>query len=307
MEKLAFIFPGQGSQYVGMCKDFYEDSSEVRQIFDIADRAGRVCLEDICFEENDLLGQTEYTQIAMLTCELAILSQVEKAGYKAGMCAGLSLGEYAALKACRALDYEELFTLIRKRGIYMQNAYPVGGAMTAVLGLDEKEVEQCCDQISGQVSVANYNCPGQIVITGKDTAVKAAAEACMEKGAKKCIPLRVSGPFHSELLKDAADRLTEDLKEIKFDKPLIPYICNCEAREVTDENEIAGLLGRQLTASVRWQQSMEYMLSKGIHTFIEMGPGRTLAGFARRIDPEAKVISIQSLKDLECLKEELPL
>ncbi len=305
MSKIAFIFPGQGSQYVGMGKDFYDSYEEVRELFRLANEVTGLNLEEICFTENEKLNRTEYTQIAMLLVEMSILKVVRKLGVTADMSAGLSLGEYGALAAADVLSDRDLLDLIRKRGIYMQNAYPTGGGMCAILGLDTELVEKACEETDGYVRIANYNCPGQLIITGEKAPVTNAAKKCSELGAKKTVELNVSGPFHSSLLKDAADKLAEELKNVSINNPGIPYVCNVDATEVTNNESIAKLLSDQVISPVKWEQSFRFMLDKGIDTFIEMGPGKTLAGFAKRIDRAAKVISIQTVEDLEKLSEVL--
>lgn len=305
MSKIAFIFPGQGSQYVGMGKDFYDSYEEVRELFRLANEVTGLNLEEICFTENEKLNRTEYTQIAMLLVEMSILKVVRKLGVTADMSAGLSLGEYGALAAADVLSDRDLLDLIRKRGIYMQNAYPTGGGMCAILGLETELVEKACEETDGYVRIANYNCPGQLIITGEKAPVTNAAKKCSELGAKKTVELNVSGPFHSSLLKDAADKLAEELKNVSINNPGIPYVCNVDATEVTNNESIAKLLSDQVISPVKWEQSFRFMLDKGIDTFIEMGPGKTLAGFAKRIDRAAKVISIQTVEDLEKLSEVL--
>ena len=305
MSKIAFIFPGQGSQYVGMGKDFYDSYEEVRELFRLANEVTGLNLEEICFTENEKLNRTEYTQIAMLLVEMSILKVVRRLGVTADMSAGLSLGEYGALAAADVLSDRDLLDLIRKRGIYMQNAYPTGGGMCAILGLDTELVEKACEETDGYVRIANYNCPGQLIITGEKAPVTNSAKKCSELGAKKTVELNVSGPFHSSLLKDAADKLAEELKNVSINNPGIPYVCNVDATEVTNNENIAKLLSDQVIIPVKWEQSFRFMLDKGIDTFIEMGPGKTLSGFAKRIDRAAKVISIQTVEDLEKLSEVL--
>lgn len=305
MSKIAFIFPGQGSQYVGMGKDFYDSYEEVRELFRLANEVTGLNLEEICFTENEKLNRTEYTQIAMLLVEMSILKVVRRLGVTADMSAGLSLGEYGALAAADVLSDRDLLDLIRKRGIYMQNAYPTGGGMCAILGLETELVEKACEETDGYVRIANYNCPGQLIITGEKAPVTNAAKKCSELGAKKTVELNVSGPFHSSLLKDAADKLAEELKNVSINNPGIPYVCNVDATEVTNNENIAKLLSDQVISPVKWEQSFRFMLDKGIDTFIEMGPGKTLSGFAKRIDRAAKVISIQTVEDLEKLSEVL--
>ena len=299
MEKTAFIFPGQGAQYVGMGKDFYDTYEEARAVYKLAGEATGIDMEELCFTENDRLNITEYTQIAMLATEVALLKVLESKGKKADVAAGLSLGEYGALAAADVMELKDLFHLIRKRGIYMQEAYPTGGAMTAVLGMDSDKILEICNQTEGIVTIANYNCPGQIVITGEEEAVANASKALSEAGAKRCVPLKVSGPFHSALLKDAGRKLREELDKVEVKTPKIPYVCNVDASYVTDESQIRDLLEKQVSSSVCWQQSVEKMIADGVDTFVEIGPGKTLSGFMRKINKDVKCVNMDKLADLD--------
>lgn len=306
MAKTAFIFPGQGAQYVGMAKDFYDRMDECRRIIDEADGLMDFDLKKILFEENDLINKTEYTQAAMLAAEICVLKAVELKGIKADVTAGLSLGEYAALVECGSLSFGDAMKLVRKRGIYMENEVPAGqGKMAAVIGLDADAVEKVCLDIAAQtgkpVSAANYNCPGQIVISGAAEAVEAAVEPLKEAGAKLVSMLNVSGPFHSPMLKGAGDKLAKELEKVVFDKPQIPYINNVAAETVTDSANIKDTLERQVYSPVRWQQTMEKMLADGVDTFYEIGPGKTLAGFMKRIDRSVKVITVNTVENWEAL------
>lgn len=306
MAKTAFIFPGQGAQYVGMAKDFYDGIKECRAVIDEADALMDFDLKKILFEENDLINKTEYTQAAMLAAEVCVLKAVQLKGIKADIAAGLSLGEYAALVACGSLSFGDAMKLVRKRGIYMENEVPAGqGKMAAVIGLDAETVEKVCLEIAAQtekpVSAANYNCPGQIVISGAAEAVEAAVEPLKEAGAKLVSMLNVSGPFHSPMLKGAGDKLAKELENVEFRKPEFPYINNVAAEIVTDSANIRETLERQVYSPVRWQQTMEKMLADGVDTFYEIGPGKTLAGFMKRIDRSKKVITVNTVGDLEAL------
>ena len=303
--KTALLFPGQGAQYCGMGKDFCDTFDTAKKVYETAEEATGLDVREICFTENNRLDITEYTQIAMLATETAILKVLEEKGLKADCAAGLSLGEYGALAAAEVMELPELFRLIRCRGIFMQEAYPVRGAMTAVLGLDADRVRSVCEETEGIVSIANDNCPGQIVITGETQAVEAASARLLETGAKRCIALNVSGPFHSGLLAGAGEKLAAELEQIRVNNPRIPYICNVEADYVTEAAPIKTLLARQVSSSVRWRESMERLLADGVDTFIEIGPGRTLAGFLKKIRRDVKVFNVASVPDLEGIREYL--
>lgn len=303
MKKLAFIFPGQGAQYVGMGKDFYDADETCREIYKAASKASGLDVEALCFTENEEINITEYTQIAMLATEVAMLAAVQKKGLVPDVTAGLSLGEYGALVASGVMSAEDVFKVVRKRGIYMQEAVPTGGGMTAVLGLDAETVEKICEETPGQVSVANYNCPGQIVITGEVEAVAAAATKLSEAGAKRCLPLKVSGPFHSAMLAGAGEKLGAVLADTIVNDIEIPYISNVTADYVTDAAQVKSLLEKQVSSSVRWQQTIEKMLADGVDTFVEIGPGKTLSGFMKKICKEATVLNIEKIDDLAKLDE----
>ena len=284
---------------MGMAQDFYETFPVCREVFKLASEAAGLDVAELCFTENERLHITEYTQIAMLTAEIAVWKAAEEKGLRADAAAGLSLGEYAALAVSGAMQLSDIFGLVRKRGIFMQEAYPAGGAMTAVLGLDAETVEGICSQTPGRVSVANYNCPGQLVITGEETAVKTAEQELAKAGAKRCIPLKVSGPFHSPLLEGAAKKLENELQTITVSDVKIPYLSNVTGDYVTEKEQIKGLLTAQVASSVKWQQCVERMIASGVDTFIEMGPGRTLTGFVRKINRNVKAVNIEKAEDLE--------
>lgn len=302
MSKIAFVFPGQGAQYVGMGKDFYDQIPVSKEMFKLAGEVSGLDMEALCFEENENINITEYTQIAMMAAEIAMLMAVEEKGIKPDVTAGLSLGEYGALAAAGVMSPADVFKVVRQRGLYMQEAVPVGGAMTAVLGMDADKLEEICSKVEGQVSVANYNCPGQIVITGEEGAVAKVAALAAENGAKRCIPLKVSGPFHSPLLVGAGEKLEPVLEAAWINEIEVPYIANVTADYVTDKEQVRGLLKQQVSSSVRWQQTVERMLADGVDTFIEIGPGKTLTGFLRKISRDAVAINIEKVEDLEKLE-----
>lgn len=299
MSKVAFVFPGQGAQYVGMGKDFYEQIPVSRKVYTIASEVTGLDLPGLCFKENEQIDITEYTQIAMLATEAAMLAALQEKGVKADVAAGLSLGEYGAILTAGAMSLEDVFRVVRQRGILMQKAVPTGGAMCAVLGMDGEKIAKICEETEGIVSVANYNCPGQIVITGEEGAVAAAAEKLKEAGARRCIPLKVSGPFHSEMLKGAGEKLVGVLADVELKEFSMPYVTNVTADYVTDISEIKELLGRQVYSSVRWQQSVERMIADGVDTFVEIGPGRTLTGFLKKINKNVTGLHIEKVEELE--------
>lgn len=299
MSKIAFVFPGQGAQYVGMGKDFYEAFPVCRDVFDIASESSGLDIAKLCFEENEQLNQTEYTQICMLTVEAAILKAVEEQGITSAVNAGLSLGEYGALVASKVMELKDACRVVRKRGILMQEAVPSGGAMAAVLALDAAKIEEICEKTEGIVSIANYNCPGQIVITGEEASVYAACEALKAAGAKRTVKLNVSGPFHSRMLSGAGEKLGEVLADVELKAFTTPYVTNVTADYVTSVEEVKDLLCRQVASSVRWQQSVERMIADGADTFIEMGPGKTLSGFMRKISREVKMLNIENMADFD--------
>lgn len=304
MGKTAVIFPGQGAQYVGMAKDFYDSFEDSKKVFDEADDVLDIELKKICFEENDDINKTEYTQPAMVAAEVAIYEHLKNAGLKADVFAGLSLGEYSALVAAGAMTLADGIKTVRRRGILMQNEVPLGmGGMAAVIAMDADKIAEICENTPGKVQIANYNCPGQIVISGEAEAVKAASAALAEAGAKRVIPLNVSGPFHSQMLVPAGEKLYDFLQGVDVAEGFAPYYCNADAEEITDAAKVKELLKRQVYSSVRWQQTIENMIADGVDTFIEVGPGKTLTGFMKKINREVKSINIATVEDLAKLEE----
>ena len=303
MGKAAFIFPGQGAQAVGMGKDVYEKSSLARDMFDRASEAVDLDLKALCFEENEDINITEFTQVCLLTTSVAILKEIEARGGKADIAGGLSLGEYCALVANGAMDAIDAAKVVRKRGIYMQEEVPAGeGGMAAILGMEAQQIEDVLASYD-KVQIANYNCPGQIVISGETGQVHQAADALKEAGAKRAVILNVSGPFHSTLLAGAGDKLSKELEGVEIHPMKFPYVANVTGGIVNEESEIKPLLVRQLSNSVRWQQCVEAMVADGVDTFYEIGPGKTLAGFNKKIakamDRELTTVSIATMEDIE--------
>nr|WP_317448733.1 ACP S-malonyltransferase [uncultured Sellimonas sp.] len=305
MSKIAFIYPGQGAQKAGMGKDFYENSESARAVFDRASEILDLDMKELCFEENDRLDLTEYTQAALVTTCLAMTKVVSERGICPDVTAGLSLGEYCAIAIAGGMSEEDAIRTVRKRGILMQNTVPAGeGAMAAVLGMEASAIEEVIAGIEG-VSIANYNCPGQIVITGVTEGVEDASEKLKAAGAKRVVMLNVSGPFHSPLLKSAGEELLKELENVEIHKLEIPYVTNVTAEYVQDEEEIKGLLGQQVSSSVRWEQSIRKMIEEGVDTFVEIGPGKTLAGFMRKISRDVAMYNIGTWEDVEKVAEAL--
>ena len=305
MSKIAFIYPGQGAQKAGMGKNFYENSESARAVFDRASEILDLDMKELCFEENDRLDLTEYTQAALVTTCLAMTKVVSEHGIRPDVTAGLSLGEYCAIAIAGGMSEEDAIRTVRKRGILMQNTVPAGeGAMAAVLGLEASAIEEVIADIEG-VTIANYNCPGQIVITGVTAKVEEASEKLKAAGAKRVVMLNVSGPFHSPLLKSAGEELLKELENVEIHKLEIPYVTNVTAEYVQNEEEIKGLLGQQVSSSVRWEQSIRKMIEEGVDTFVEIGPGKTLAGFMRKISRDVAMYNIGTWEDVEKVAEAL--
>ncbi len=299
MRKTAWIYPGQGAQMAGMGRDFYECSALARELYDEASEKLKIDLKALCFEKNELLDLTEYTQAALVTTCLAITRELKRRGGKADMTAGLSLGEYAAIAAAGGMSEIDAICLVRKRGLLMQNTVPAGeGSMSAVIGMEEGKIEKVLRSLK-DVGIANYNCPGQIVISGKTSSVKEAGRRLKEAGARRIIPLSVSGPFHSIMLKSAGDKLRKELEMLSLNSLECPYVSNVDAGIVTEIETAPPLLARQVYSPVRWMQSVRTMLDAGVDTFVEIGPGKTLSGFMRKIAPDVTVLNLQTAEDMD--------
>ena len=304
-QKTAFVFPGQGSQVVGMGRDLYQTFPAARHIFDQADEVLEFPLSRLCFEgPEEELKQTINTQPAVLTASIACLEAAREAGLghlTPAYVAGHSLGEYTSLVAAGALDFPQAVMLVRERGRLMQEASQqrVGG-MLAVLGLPEEKLQEVC-QVSG-AQVANFNCPGQIVLSGTEEALVRAREAALARGARRVIPLDVSGPFHSSLMRRALRALAEKLSSLRFRHPRVPIVANATAQALTSPEAVHQELRTQLCHPVRWQGSVEYMAKHGVGTFVELGPSPVLSGLIERTDPQVQAFCISDLASLEKAK-----
>ena len=302
MGKTALIFPGQGAQRAGMGRDFYESSEAAKSVYDRAGELLGMDMKSLCFEPNELLDQTEYTQAALVTTCLSMLEAIkERKNIRFDAAAGLSLGEYCALAAAGAMSIEDAVCVVRRRGILMQEAVPAGiGAMSAVIGMTAEEVRAVLRDLKG-VEIANYNCPGQIVISGYREAVEAAAAPLKEAGARRVLPLKVSGPFHSWLLEEAGSELYKVLEPVELKALSVPYLTNVDANYVKETDGIKESLVKQISSPVLWQQSVETMAENGVDTFIEIGPGKTLTSFVKKICKDAVTVNIEKWEDMEKL------
>ncbi len=309
MGKLAFIFPGQGAQYVGMGKDIAGEYKSADAIFDAASEALGFDIKEMIFNgEDETLKITENTQPTIVTTSVACMQPLLDKGIKPDFVAGLSLGEYAAHVAAGTISFKDAVALVRKRGKFMQEAVPVGvGAMSAIIGLDNEAVIESCKEASefGVCEPANFNCPGQLAIAGEVAAVEKANEICKSKGAKRAMMLAVSAPFHCSLLKPAGERLAAELENIPLKDIQIPVVVNVTAKCVTDKDEVKQTLINQVSSSVLWENCVKTMIEQGVDTFVEIGPGKVLSGFVKKINKDVKVLNVENLDSLNATLQEL--
>ncbi|MEW6573277.1 MAG: ACP S-malonyltransferase [Bacillota bacterium] len=301
--RLAFVFPGQGSQYVGMAREFHKLYPIVRELFSAADDALGFSLSSFCFEgPKEELQKTINTQPAVLTASIASLKALQLHGVRFDVAAGHSLGEYAALVAAGALDFQTAVKLTRKRGQFMQEAVPLGsGGMVAVLGLDRARIDAVVGiaRVKGVIEAANFNCPGQTVLAGETPALEAAVSAAKEAGAKKCIILPVSGPFHSSLMRRASELFAIELENASIKRLAFPVVANVTADYVTTASEVRSALARQIVSPVRWEESIQRLAGDGVKFFIEVGPGKVLSGLIKRIVPQATCCNVEDQASLD--------
>lgn len=308
MGKVAFVFPGQGAQYVGMGKDFVENFPIAKKVFEEASNELNIDMQKLCFEgPEDELMKTENTQPAILTTSIAILRVLENEGFNCDITSGLSLGEYSSLVKSNILSFKDAVKLVKKRGKYMQEEVPVGvGGMAAILGLDRDKLQSCIDSTKefGVVEAANYNTPGQIVISGEIKAIEASVKMAKELGAKKAVVLPVSAPFHCSLLQGAGEKLKKDLESLEINDSQIPVVNNADASVLLSKSEVIPSLVKQVSHSVLWEDSISLMLDEGVDTFIEIGPGKTLSSFIKRISKaKKKKVNIHNVQDMDTFKQ----
>ncbi len=310
--KIGYIFPGQGTQVVGMGKDIYDNYEEAKSVYKEIDRALNESIEELTYNiDQEDLNQTKNTQIAIYSMSMSIVEILNKNGIKPQAAAGLSLGEYSALTCANSLSLEDGAKIVRVRGKLMQDLAPKGNwSMAAIIGLEDSKVEEVCEKVSnGFVKAVNYNCPGQVVVSGEKEAVLQAMEYAKELGAKRAIELKTSGPFHTEKLKEASDELRKELEKIKFDNSKIPVIKNLDGTPYKHSDDMVEILSNHVINPVRFRKSIETMLSLGIDTFVEIGPGKTLSGFVKKVckekEVEANVFNIENVESLQNALETL--
>lgn len=303
MMKRAFLFPGQGAQIIGMGKDFYETYEKAQEVFEKASEISGIDIKKICFEGPEELNKTEYTQLAILTTSIAILAVAKEKGIEADIAVGLSLGEYGALIYAEMLDFKQGIQLIQKRGYYMENLTPKESyGMAAVIGLESEKIENICEEIrkNGKFLVpANYNCSSQTAISGEEDAVQEAIGKLKEAGAKRVIPLKTSGPFHTEKLIKAKIAYEKELEKVKFKEGKTKVIKNLDGTYYQLEDNIHEILAKHIVNPVRFDKAIQLMQKEGIEEYIEIGPGKVLTGFVKKEDKEANVFAINSVESLE--------
>lgn len=304
--KLGFVFPGQGAQYVGMGKDLYEKYDVVKKVYEDASNVLGMDIAKITFESSDEeLNQTKNTQIAILVMSLAITKLLKENNIEADISAGLSLGEYSALAYSSFISFEDAIKTVKKRGEFMQGYVPDGTwAMAAIIGLEDELVEQACSEVkNGFVVPANYNCIGQVAISGEREAVLEAMENAKNLGAKRAIELKTSGPFHTEKLKVASSKLREELEKIDINvNSNKKVIKNIDAKEYTSSDDFVDILSKHVISPVRFRKSIEEMINQGVDTFIEIGPGKVLSGFIKKTNKDVNVMNIENIENFEnCL------